>query len=184
MNHSLGPADVLEFWFSPRVSKLWFQSTPEFDRELREKFEPTLKSAVAGELATWQETPEGALALAIVLDQFPLNMYRGTAESYATGDQAVATARAAIGRGFDRELPRDWVAFLYLPFMHSESLADQDESVMLFEMAGLTDNLHFALHHRELIRKFGRFPHRNVALGRASTPQEMVYLTSKGAFLG
>lgn len=184
MNSSQYPRDVLDFWFSPQVSRLWFASTPEFDRELRERFEPLLERATKGELRSWRETPEGALALVIVLDQFPLNMYRGQAKSYATGEQAVAVAKEAVARGFDRSLPHSELAFLYLPFMHSESMADQDQSVALFEKAGLTDNLGFARHHHELIRKFGRFPHRNAALGRKSTPEELAYLSSKGAFLG
>lgn len=179
-----GPQDVLDFWFSSRVSELWFDSTPEFDGELRDRFEPTLRAAVRGELESWQATPQGSLALVIVLDQFPLNMYRGLAESYATGDQALAVAKAAVAKGFDKELPRDRVAFLYLPFMHSENLADQELSAALFEAAGLTENLRFAHHHRELIRRFGRFPHRNRALGRESTREELAYLASKEAFRG
>jgi uncharacterized protein (DUF924 family) len=178
------PAEVLDFWFSDRVSKLWFQSTPEFDQELKERFEPLLESAMRGELGDWAESPEGALALVIVLDQFPLNMYRGDAKSFSTGDQALAVAKAAIARGFDRGLSGSRLSFLYLPFMHSESLADQEKSVELYERAGLEDNLWFARHHRELIRRFGRFPHRNAALGRDSTAAEKEYLASKVAFLG
>lgn len=184
MNHFDTPKDILNFWFSDRVSKLWFNSTPEFDRELKDRYETVLKRGVKGELSDWELTPEGALALVIVLDQFPLNMYRGKAESYSTGDLALAVAKAAIARGFDDALPRTQVAFLYLPFMHSESLADQDQSLALFAKAKLSDNLRFARHHHELIRKFGRFPHRNAALGRTNTAEEEVYLASEGAFLG
>jgi uncharacterized protein (DUF924 family) len=176
--------EVLEYWFSPRVKKLWFDSTPEFDRELRERFESILKMAVRGELKDWQNSAEGSLALVVILDQFPLNMYRGRAESYATGELAVAAAKLVVAKGFDRDLTRERVAFLYLPFMHSESLADQDRGIELFEAADLKDNLRFARHHRELIRRFRRFPHRNVALGRESTPEELEYLNSPGAFLG
>ncbi len=184
MPFSETPTSVLDFWFSDRVSKYWFASTPDFDRELQTRFEPLLKQAVRGDLNHWLETPEGSLALAIMLDQFPLNMYRGKAESYGTGDLAIATAQAAIARGFDQALPRTQVAFLYLPFMHSESLSDQDRSIELFEKARLEQNLHFARHHRELIRKFGRFPHRNAVLGRVNTPEEQAYLSSNEAFLG
>ncbi|MGZ3711538.1 MAG: DUF924 family protein [Bdellovibrionota bacterium] len=178
------PYDILDFWFSSRVSNLWFNSNPEFDRELNDKFEPLFKRASAGELSDWQQTPEGALALVIALDQFPLNLYRGRAESYSTGDLAVAAANHAIAQGFDRRLPATQLAFLYMPFMHSESIADQDRSVELFEKAGLADNMRFAQHHRELIQRFGRFPHRNAALARVNTPDEEAYLATKGAFRG
>lgn len=178
------PKAILDFWFSPRVSKFWFASTPEFDAELTQAFETVLKEAIAGKLNGWQESAEGALALVIVLDQFPLNMYRGRAESFATGDDAVKVAQAAVDRGFGQRLPKNQLAFLYLPFMHSERLEDQDKSVELFTKAGLSENLKFAHHHREIVRKFGRFPHRNEALGRKSTPEELAYLNSKEGYHG
>jgi uncharacterized protein (DUF924 family) len=176
--------ELLEFWFSDRVRPLWFNSTPDFDRELTEGFLDTYRAAAAGALATWQDTSEGALALVIALDQFPLNMFRRQPQGYATGAEARRVADAAIARGFDRELTGEQKAFLYLPYMHSEDPSDQERSVELFETAGLKENLKFARHHRELIRRFGRFPHRNAVLGRESTPAEMVYLNSEEAFLG
>jgi len=181
------PADylaVLDFWFSDEVKPLWFRSTPAFDDALRERFLAIWQAAAAGELDSWRESPEGALALVIVLDQFPLNMFRGKAESFSTEALSREVAQAAIDRGWDRELDRSCLAFLYLPFMHSENLADQDRSVALFEAAGLVDNLRFAQHHRELIRRFGRFPHRNAILGRPSSEEELAYLASKEAFHG
>jgi uncharacterized protein (DUF924 family) len=120
----------------------------------------------------------------IVLDQFPLNMFRGEAQSYSTGEQALEVAADAVARGLDRELEGERLAFLYMPFMHSENPGDQEQSVALFEAAGLEDNLRFARHHRELIRRFGRFPHRNAILGRPSSAEELAYLASKEAFLG
>lgn len=176
--------EVLDFWFAPRAQRLWFRSTPEFDQEIRKRFEETWKAARRGELKHWEKCVEGTLALVIVLDQFPLNMYRYQADSFATESQALAVAARAIDLGWDRELDAAEKAFLYLPFMHSENLVDQDRSVTLYEAAGLTDNLRFARHHREIVRRFGRFPHRNKALGRESTEEEMQWLHSKEAFHG
>ncbi len=175
---------LLDFWFSARIGKHWFASTPALDDEIREKYESLWRHAAAGELAAWAETPEGALALTIVLDQLPLNMFRGKPESFSTEQQAVAVARQAIARGDDQRIPRDQVMFLYMPLMHSENLADQDQSVALFERAGLAANLRFAEHHRGIVRRFGRFPHRNAILGRISTPEELAYLASSEAFKG
>jgi uncharacterized protein (DUF924 family) len=137
-----------------------------------------------GDLDSWQNTPEGALALVIVLDQFPLNMFRGKPESFSTESQSREVARKAIAKGWDEKLEISSLAFLYMPFMHSENLEDQDRSVYLFEAAGLIDNLRFAKHHRELIRRFGRFPHRNAILGRESSEEELEYLASREAFHG
>ena len=180
----VSPQDVLALWFSERAKPLWFNSTPEFDFELRERFEDTLGAATRGELDDWARSPEGALALVILLDQFPLNMYRGHPEAFASEAASRRIAAAAIERGFDQGMSDTQRAFLYLPFMHSEQLADQDRSVALFEQAGLTDNLKWAKHHREIVRRFGRFPHRNTILGRDSTPEELTYLNSDDAFKG
>ena len=176
--------EIIAFWFSDRVKPLWFRSTPEFDGELRGRFLDTWQAASAGELDSWRRCAEGALALVSVLDQFPLNMFRGKAESYSTGERALEVAVEAIEKGWDMKLDKAHLAFLYLPFMHSENLDDQERSVALFEAAGLKDNLRFARHHRELIRRFGRFPHRNAILGRSSTDEELAYLASKEAFHG
>lgn len=176
--------EIITFWFSERARPMWFNSTAEFDEEVRERFLATWQAAAAGELDSWQEHPEGALALVIVLDQFPLHMFRGKPESFSTSERALAVATEAVDRGMDGELENAQLPFLYLPLMHSERMADQDRSVALFETPGLEDNLRFARHHRELIRRFGRFPHRNAILGRSSTAEELEYLNSKEAFLG
>lgn len=176
--------EIIKFWFSERVRPMWFRSTPEFDDEVSERFLETWQAAVAGELVHWHQSAEGMLALIIVLDQFPLHMFRGKAESYSTGEKALEVAADAIARGFDRKLERNYLPFLYMPFMHSENIDDQDRSVALFEAAGLKDNLRFARHHCELIRRFGRFPHRNAILDRLSTDEEQAYLASKEAFHG
>lgn len=178
------PAEVLTFWFSERVRPLWFRSTPAFDEEIRQRFEATWQAARDAKLSEWEVDGAGALALVIVLDQFPLNMYRDQALGYSTEAAAREVARRAIDRGWDRELNEAGKAFLYLPFMHSENLADQDRAVALYEEAEMQDNQRFARHHREIVRRFGRFPHRNAALGRDCSEEERTWLNSKEAFHG
>lgn len=178
------PAEVVTFWFSARVRPLWFAATPEFDQALSGRFLVTYRAAAAGELADWEITPERALTLVIVLDQFPLNMFRGRPEAFATEAAARGVAERAIDRGLDQALPPEQRTFLYMPFMHSETLADQERSVHLFQQPGLEQALGFARHHHGLIRRFGRFPHRNAILGRASTAEEVAYLASPEAFHG
>ena len=182
MTHT--PADVLEFWFSDRVRAHWFSSTPELDREVRQRFEGLWRQAAQGELDAWAAEPGGCLALVIVLDQFPLNMYRGEPRCFETEARAADIARAAVDRGLDDSIEPERLTFLYMPLMHREDLADQDLAVRLFRERGLSENLKFAEHHRGLIRSFGRFPHRNAILGRESTDEERTYLASKEAFLG
>ncbi|MGF1643206.1 MAG: DUF924 family protein [Thiotrichales bacterium] len=178
------PDEINAFWFSAPVQALWFNATPAFDAALRSRFLATWHAARAGGLEHWEAAPTGALALTIVLDQFPLNMYRNEALAFSTEQAARDVAERAIERRFDQTLDDAGRAFLYLPLMHSEKLADQDRSVALFEAAGLTANLRFARHHREIVRRFGRFPHRNAILGRISTPEELAYLDSPEAFHG
>lgn len=184
MSINPSPQDVIEFWYSENMRKRWFLSTPELDEEIRDKFEALWRKAAEGELDEWKSSPEGCLALIIVLDQFPLNMFRGEAKSFKTGQKAIEAARYALEKGYDRAIPIEKLTFLYMPLMHSEELEDQELSVKLFEEAHLESNLYFARHHREIIRKFGRFPHRNAILGRENTIEEIEYLKSKDAFLG
>ena len=178
------PDHIIDFWFSARTRPLWFKSTPEFDQELMARFEGLYQQARQGGLDTWEETPIGALALVIILDQFPLNMYRDQASSFSAEGMAREVARRLLDRDGDQGLTDEQKAFLYLPFMHSERLEDQDRSVELYEATGLEDNLRFARHHREIVRRFGRFPHRNAILGRESSPEELAYLASGKAFTG
>ena len=178
------PTEIIAFWFAETVQPLWFAATPAFDEALRARFLATYRAAAAGQLTDWETTPEGALALVIALDQFPLNLFRGRAESFATEAAARAVADRAIAGGFDRALPPEQRQFLYLPFMHGEALADQERSVRLYQQPGLEDSLRFARHHHALIQRFGRFPHRNSILGRASTAEELAYLASPEAFHG
>lgn len=171
--------DLLDFWFSSRVRPCWFASTPALDDEIRQRYEGLWRRALAGELDDWPGSPEGALALAIVYDQLPLNMYRGAAAAFATESRAVAVSKEAIAKGLDRHLDADGRLFLYMPLMHSENLEDQDRSVELFRAAGM--DTRYPEHHRGIVRRFGRFPHRNAILGRESTPEEREYLALPGA---
>jgi len=176
--------EIIDFWFSDEVRKLWFNSTPQFDASLRERFLPLWQQASRGELDQWQQSAVGCLALVIILDQFPLNMFRAQAQSFATEAQSRGVAQVAIDQGFDQDLDIGQRAFLYMPFMHSETLADQQRALELFDQPGLEDNLRFARHHHGIIEKFGRFPHRNAALGRQNSAAEIEYLNSKQAFTG
>lgn len=176
--------DIIQFWYHPPMSQHWFNSNAAIDTEIRQRFSAIWEQAQTGQLKAWENHAEGCLALCIVLDQFPLNMFRGQAKSFSTEQQAVIVCKQAVVQGFDQQLPQQQLAFLYMPLMHSENLADQDESVRLFTAAGLNANTRFAQHHREIIRRFGRFPHRNAILGRSSTAEEISYLNSKAAFTG
>ena len=180
------PADVLDFWFSEQSRTLWFVRNAAFDESIRSRFEDTLRAAGAGELDHWAATVPGALALAIVLDQFPRNLYRGSARAFAADARARDLADRAIGRRQDQETALDRRFFFYTPFEHSELLADQERSLALFQAwvdahdrAGRDQAQEFMpyIHrHEEIIRRFGRFPHRNEALGRESTPAEIEFL--------
>lgn len=178
------PSVVLDFWFDDAHRTLWFRSTPEFDALARRCFADLWRTARSGSLSHWADSPDGALALVILLDQLPLNMFRGRPEAFATEAAARTVADAAIARGFDTAMTESGRLFLYLPFMHSEDPRDQDRSVTLFESAGMEHNLRWARHHRDIVRRFGRFPHRNAILGRPSTREEEQWLASPEAFTG
>ena len=175
---------IIDFWYSDEVKPMWFNSTEAFDKKLKEKYEETWKNAIRGDYKDWQDSAEGCLALAIIFDQFPLNMFRNEVESFSTEAMAIKITKHAIAQKFDENLDKDKLAFLYMPLMHSEKIEDQDLSVALFLKAGLIDNHKFAEHHRNIVQKFGRFPHRNEILQRTSTEAEIEYLLSDGAFKG
>jgi uncharacterized protein (DUF924 family) len=179
---AVGPQDVLAFWRAAGPDK-WFENDPAFDSEIAVKFSAVWHVAAAGALAKWEETPDGALALTIVLDQFPRNMFRGHARTYAADALARAVAGRALAHGFDARVPHDDRQFFYLPFMHSEDLADQERCVDLARRYGDDEFLKYAEQHADIIRRFGRFPHRNAVLGRATTPQEQAFLDA-GGFAG
>lgn len=175
---------LIEFWFSEEASARWFKSTPEFDQQLIERYGKTWQAAKRRELNYWCDTTTGSLAMVILLDQLPLNMFRGKTKSFSTEAQSRDVARAAIDKGFDQELTVPRKSFLYMPFMHSENIDDQALSLKLFDQPGLEDNLRFARHHYGIVERFGRFPHRNKILGRESTDAEIEYLNSKLGFKG
>jgi uncharacterized protein (DUF924 family) len=185
----MSPEDVLTFWFADgpaRFRDAWFDATPEFDADCAARFGDALRDARSGAFDHWAEEPRGALALVILLDQLSRNIHRGTKEAYAADPQALAVARAALARGLDAELGPVERVFLYLPFEHAEGLAEQEESVRLFEgLRGTFDSADTAIdaahRHRDVIHRFGRFPHRNAILGRASTPEEQAFVAKPGS---
>jgi uncharacterized protein (DUF924 family) len=172
------PTDVLAFWREAGPDK-WYAKDDAFDAEIREKFLATYEAAAAGKLAEWEATPEGALALVIVLDQFPRNMFRGEKRCFASDPLARAAANRALKRGDELDVAEGERGFFFLPFMHSEDIADQNRCVALYREAG-DENLKYALEHQDIVRRFGRFPHRNAALGRATTPEEQAFLDAGG----
>lgn len=184
--------DVLEFWFgapgSPELGRnrrQWFAKSDAVDGMIRERFLATHEAAAAGRLDGWAERPLAALALVVALDQFPRNMFRGTARAFATDSKALAVARGIVSRGFDAAYMPVQCWFAYLPFEHAEDLAAQTESLALFDALrndpGSAGTLGYAMRHYAIVERFGRFPHRNAILGRASTPEELAFLATPGS---
>jgi uncharacterized protein (DUF924 family) len=182
--------EVLAYWFGAAPSlderrALWFGKNPAADAEIRRRFEALHQTALAGSLDAWLAAPDSALAMIVALDQFPRNMYRDTPAAFAADAKALACARQALALGHDRRLLPVQRLFLYLPFEHSEDLAEQRRSVKLFaaldDEAGLGDVFDYALRHYCVIQRFGRFPHRNVILRRQSTAEEMAFLELPGS---
>ncbi|PNG56299.1 hypothetical protein WDL1CHR_00912 [Variovorax sp. WDL1] len=173
--------EVAAFWRDAGPSH-WFAKDEAFDAEFKARFEAAHHAAATGALDAWASEAEGALALLVLLDQFPRNAWRGSAHMFATDGKARAIAHAAIEAGLDRQVDDVLRPFFYLPFMHSESLADQERSVAL-NAASDANTQRFAVLHRDIIARFGRFPHRNPMLGRETTPQEQAYL-DQGGFAG
>ncbi len=176
------PAEIISFWRDAGPDK-WFKKDEAFDREIVTRFRSSHEAASRCELAGWQDTADGALALLILLDQFPRNMFRSSAHAFATDPLARAVAAHALARGFDQATGHALRQFFYLPLMHSEVLVDQDRCLQLYEKYGDADTLKFANIHRDIIVKFGRFPHRNQLLGRVTTPAEEEFLKN-GGFAG
>jgi uncharacterized protein (DUF924 family) len=178
--------ELLAFWFAERAQKLWFDKNEAFDAEIRARFARLWAEGASGALARWEELSSAALALVILLDQFPRNMHRGRAEAFASDPLARTVAGRAIDRGFDQLVRHDRRPFFILPFEHSEDLAEQDRSVALFqawaeaapeaERQKCLEQCEWVLRHQEIIRRFGRFPHRNAALGRETTAEEAAFL--------
>ncbi len=183
MMSKLNSQDLIDFWFSERVSKMWYNSTPDFDEEIKDKFSAMYCAACNGELNEWRATATGCLALIILFDQYPLNVFRGDKQSFATEQQALELAQHCITQKLDQQLTKTQQSFVVMPFMHSEAIAHQELAITLYKNIS-ADNFKFAHHHFNIIKKFGRFPHRNNILGRESTPDEITYLESKDAFIG
>ncbi len=174
---SVVPDEVVRFW-RDAGPETWFTRDEAFDETCRARFMGAHEDAASGRLAGWEDKPVGALALLILLDQMPRNMFRGDPRSWATDGQALRIAERALARGYDREIEWEMRGFVYLPFMHAENMAAQERSLRLYEGWGNPDSLAFARHHHDIVARFGRFPHRNEALGRESTPDELAFLAS------
>jgi uncharacterized protein (DUF924 family) len=184
--------DIIRFWFGEADSalrgvprKAWFEKSAEFDAEIHSRFADAFEAAAGGRLDVWQGTPLSALALVIVLDQFPRNMFRGTPRAFSADQRALTAARHVVQRGFDAAYLPVECAFAYLPFEHAEDIAMQRQSLALFAKlppcASSVRYLDFARRHHDVVARFGRFPHRNEILGRASTPEEIEYLRQPGS---
>ncbi len=177
-----GIEEILNFWFGDEdgFRETWFRGGEAFDQEIQSRFGGDYERAAAGELDGWKSSPRGCLALILLLDQFPRNMFRGDTRAFATDPQAREAAKHAIESGFDRSLRPIERIFVYLPFEHSEDLEDQRRSVELFRALGRDldsdELLDYAIRHKRVIARFGRFPHRNEVLGRSSTPEEEAFL--------
>jgi len=177
--------EVLRFWFGSgadygRPRAQWFEKNAAFDAEIRARFLPLIEEAAAGGLAAWRTGVPECLALVVTLDQFPRNVFRGSARAFSSDHLALEAARHAVAQGYDRTMLPVEKTFVYLPFEHSESLADQELSCRLMEPLGAEQH-RYALRHKEIIERFGRFPHRNALLGRASTPEEIEFLKEPGS---
>ena len=175
--------DVLDFWFLPladpahgKPREIWWEPKPEFDAETRERFSAAFERAIAGGLDHWQKSPDGALALILLCDQFSRNMYRRSAHAFAGDAKALEAARLALARGYPASFDRDMRLFFYMPFQHSENVADQELGCTLFSAFDDAELMKHATEHREVVARFGRFPHRNEVLGRICSEEELEYL--------
>lgn len=181
MSSNSDPAELVSFWKSAGVAK-WFRRDDAFDATLRERWVDAHHAAARRELDAWRGDADGALALVLLLDQLPRNVFRDSAHAFATDGLARAVASAAIDAGHDRAVDPELRLFFYLPFEHSEALADQDRSLALFTAMDDAYYLKYAIAHRDVIVRFGRFPHRNAAFGRANTAEEQAWLDAGGGF--
>lgn len=175
------PESVIDFWFTEIDEKSWWIKDEKFDSQIRSRFGNLHQRIAACELSEWRNSPQGSLAEVIVLDQFSRNMFRNTPQAFAWDAQALALSQVAIAKGYDRSLTQMQRAFLYMPFMHSESAIIHHQAVKLYEAVALEQQLDFELKHQAIIEQFGRYPHRNAILGRTSTPEELAFLQLPGA---
>ena len=175
------PTDILNFWFIELTPKQHFEKDAALDDAIRTRFGATLKAAARCELFAWRATPEGRLAEIVVLDQFSRNVYRDTPRAFAQDAMALVLAQELVASGQDRTLPMAQRRFAYMPYMHAESELVHTQAVVLFSQPGLEDALRFELRHQDIIQRFGRYPHRNAILNRASKPEELVFLREPGS---
>lgn len=175
---SPSPEDVLDFWLVALTPAQWYEQDDALDARIRAQFEGVWGLARDGALEGWAETPRGALALLILLDQFPRNMFRGDEAAFSTDATALTYAKAAVAAGHDLAIPNPERQFFYLPYMHSEEMADQHACVALIAERAPPDNLYHAHVHRAVVERFGRFPYRNAVLGRENTPDEAAYIAA------
>lgn len=180
--YTVAPDTIVEFWWNAGPEK-WFAKDEAFDQTIRNRFLDIYEQAASGRLDEWMEEPTGALALVILLDQFPRNMFRGTPRVYETDERAKAIGVMALERGDHETVSEEINQFLAIPLMHSEKLEDQDACIAWMKRVGTKENVTYAEHHRDIIARFGRFPHRNAILGRESTEAEQAFL-AEGGFTG
>lgn len=173
------PEEIFLFWKDAGPEK-WFKADPVFDEQIRARYLETYEAGMRGELDHWERSTYGAFALVILLDQFPRNMFRATPDAFASDEKAKQIAERAMAAGRDKAVDPEVKVFFYMPFMHSEKLADQDRCLALMQEGGKQENVKYAEIHRDAIARFGRFPHRNEILGRKSTPEEIAYLKGGG----
>jgi uncharacterized protein (DUF924 family) len=173
--------DVLNFWFEELEPKQWWVKDDAFDQLIKTRFGQVLQEAALGECWQWRNCASGRLAEVIVLDQFSRNIYRNKPQSFAQDALALVLAQEAVRAGADQVLSIQEKCFLYMPYMHSESLVIHDQAVLLFDQPGLENNYGFELKHKVIIERFGRYPHRNAILGRKSTPEEKEFLLQPGS---
>jgi uncharacterized protein (DUF924 family) len=173
---------VLDFWFAPGMEAKWFVPDADLDARIAERFAALYERGHAGALDAWAETRQGALALTLVLDQFPRNLFRNSARAFESDQKARTLCRNSLARGFDAQSSAAERQFLYLPLMHSEALRDQTDSVEAYRALGNADALDFAIRHHDIIARFGCFPHRNAAVGRPDTPEEIEFLKTHSGF--
>ncbi|QJD60067.1 DUF924 domain-containing protein [Pseudomonas sp. gcc21] len=174
-------AGVLNFWFNEIKPAMWWKKDPQLDRLIADRFGAVHEQAGRAELSGWREKAEGRLAEIIVLDQFSRNIYRDSPQAFAWDGMALVLAQEAIAAGADRGLPVEQRGFMYMPFMHSESLVVHEQAMRLFSIEGLEDSFRVEQRHKEILQRFGRYPHRNAALGRPSTDAEIAFLRQPGS---
>ena len=178
---STSPGDILKFWFEELTPARWWRADDALDRTILRRFAGCWEDAAAGRLDHWQDDALSCLALIIVLDQFSRNIHRGTPKAFAQDGKALAIAEHALARGFDRNVAPERRLFFYMPYEHAEDLAMQEKSVALFERLGKQEQTEYAIRHRDIVARFGRFPHRNAILGRKSSEEEEDFLAQPGS---